>query len=123
MNIEEIEDRIYDLEYEVTTAQNAIELAALYIIRDELYKIGNNGVVTGVTEELNDILPAYRKYCDTKRKYQLHELTEEAVVHGLETVCKEIEDLIITIYSGTDMGKERRILYQCLDKLHKKYCK
>ena len=123
MNIEEIEDRIYDLEYESTTYENTVELASLYIIQDNLLRMENRRVVDGVSKELDDILPAYTKYCEVKRKYQLHELTEEAVTEGLQRVCTEIEELITTIYSGTDMGKERRLLCKMLSKLHNKYCK
>ena len=114
MDIQAIQDNIKELENGITNVDNVQELACLYIVRDNLLKQDTNIV----EQELKDILPAYRKYCNTKTKYQLHEVTEEAVEHDMNLLCQELKDFIITLHSGTDFYKERRILIQMLDDLH-----
>ena len=114
MDIQAIQDNIKELENGITNVDNVQELASLYIVRDNLLKQDTNIV----EQELKDILPAYRKYCNTKTKYQLHEVTEDAVIHDMNLLCQELKDFIITLHSSTDFYKERRILIQTLDYLH-----
>lgn len=121
MDLDIIENAIYDLENDEINADNVKELACLYIIRQQglgLTEVSNNDVLEN---ELNDILPYYRKYCDVKRRYQMHELPEDAVIDAIQKVCKEISDLIDTLYSGTDLGKERRQILKMLCNLYSKY--
>ena len=72
-------------------------------------------------KELDDIIPTYNRYIEIKREYQLGNVSETAVLHALELVCSEIQDLISTIYSGTDSYKERRILNKFLNALQTQY--
>lgn len=72
-------------------------------------------------KELDDILPTYNKYIHIKRDYQLGKASETAVIDALELVCAEIYDLVSTIYSGTDMYKERRTLKKLLNSLETQY--
>lgn len=121
MDLEIIEDAIYELENSEINADNVLELASLYIVRQnnlDRLKTENN---RDVEDELNDILPYYRKYCETKRKYQMHEITEDAVITGIERVCKEISELISTIYRNTDMAKERKQIRKMLETLYFTY--
>lgn len=109
MNLTDINDAIETLSESDSTLSNVRNLASLYIVQDHLQnalKTQNNSVES----ELNDILPSYRKYCDIKRKFQLHELTEEAVYKALERVCKEINEFLHILYNNTDTEKERQIL-------------
>lgn len=123
MDIMEIEDAILELECTPTTPENVAELASLYIVRDNLSKAANRRQIEGITGEIQDILPAYKKYCDIKRQYQLHEVTEDSVLHQLTITCQEILDLFTTLYAGTDMVKERKQLRGIIVQLYKKYCK
>ena len=84
-----------------------MKLASLYIVRDHLKPVEKNVINKDVTKELNDILPQYKQYCDIKRRYQMHELTAEAVIQSLRLVCKEIDEFIHILYSSTDMEEER----------------
>lgn len=122
IDLDIIEDAIYDIEEnEKINAENIKELACLYIVKAEQLKSNRNEIKPDVEDELEDILPYYRKYCDVKRRYQLHELSEEAVVNAISKVCREISDLIATLYSGTDLGKERRQIIKMLSTLQKTY--
>lgn len=109
-----INEIIEDLEKTETTFNNIQELAALYIVKDHL-------VTNNVEAELSDILPEYRKYCVIKRKYQLHELTDEAVSKAIKNVCREIEEFIKTLYAGTDFHKERIEIMNMISNLNNKY--
>lgn len=103
LDIEQILDTIKELENSDTTFDNCIKLSALYTVR-------NNYPTDEVENELDDILPYYRKYCDIKREYQLGNVDKERVITSMELVCKEIKEFIRTIYSNTDMQEERDLL-------------
>lgn len=114
MDIQAIVDNINELENSITNVDNVQELANLYIVRDNLLKHNTNPV----EQELNDILPMYKKYCVTKRKFQLKEIPEEAVLSDMKLLCQEISEFIHTLYSNTDFYKERALLLQTLEDLH-----
>lgn len=114
MDLSTIQQAILELEYEDPTVDTVQELACLYIVRDNLSKPDNL-----VEKELSEILPQYRIYCETKRKYQLHELTEDAVTDSMGKVCNELKEFVTTLYSSTDFYKERKILLQSIEDLYK----
>lgn len=122
MDINSIIEEIQTLESGPTTVNNVIELASLYIVKEQLQN-GNMPGINGLQTEIKDILPAYNKYCEVKRKYQLNEISDDAVIYQLELVLQEIEDLICTIYRGTNMRKERRKIKETLEKLYENHCK
>ena len=117
MDIIAIQDNIEALENSDTTFDNVKELALLYIVRDKL----KTHEIDVVQTELADILPAYNKYCNTKRKYQLDEVTEGAVIKDLKLVCKEIQEFIHTLYTHTDMRWERKLLIDMISTISKTY--
>ena len=114
MDIVAIEDAIETLEKDDTTVENVLNLASLYIVHDNI----KHPRKTVVEHEYDDILPAYRKYCETKRQYQLDEVTEGAVIKDLKLVCIEISEFLHTLYSHTDMNRERKILSEMVENLH-----
>lgn len=114
MDIQVIEDAIRELEEADATVQNVEELADLYIVHDYLTKTE----CVAVQEELSDILPSYRTYCTTKGRFQRNEVSDDAVICALESLCLEIKDFIRVLYSNTDMVKERRRITQLLEDLH-----
>ena len=73
-----------------------------------------------IRKELDDILPAYNKYLNNKLKFQTGETDSESMVLGFKFVCKELEDFICMLYSGTDTYKERRELQNSLKHIQKK---
>jgi len=120
MDIVAIEDAISALESSPATPENVAELASLYICRDNL-KQGLNWTLDNVEEELQDILPYYIKYRDIKRRYQLNQATEGEVIKGIKDVCRELSEFISTLYSGTDMNKERICIKNVLSQLNSRY--
>lgn len=120
MNIELIDEAIYALENSETTVENVSELSALYIVRaNMLHPLKSSA--QSVEKELNDILPNYLIYIDVKRDYQMKKTTEGEVIRAIKTVCKELSEFIDTMYSSTDMNKERLCIKNMLKKLHEKY--
>ena len=118
MNLEEINNTIEALENSSTTFGNCEKLASLYICRDHL---ATADVEPTVEQEYNDILPQYRQYCNVKRRYQLHEITEEPVISAMMNVCTEIKEFIQILYSNTDMDNERIQIHNMLEELTMKF--
>lgn len=116
MDIQVIENTITDLENAENTFENCSKLASLYIIREEVKK-GNNAKIDGIVRELNDILPAYDYYIDRKRCYQLGQCDEDFVISSMSTLCFEISEFIQTLYSSTDMPKERNLIRNLISNL------
>lgn len=116
MDIRLINEIIDDLETGDTTFDSVRELSSLYVVRDHLMKPMNN-----VESELSDILPTYKEYCRVKRTYQLNGTSDDLVIRKLKNVCSEIIQFINTLYSSTDMPKERQQIETMLESLQEKY--
>lgn len=121
-SVDGINQAISDLISKPTSMDTAQKLASLYILRDKLSQIQQESgpETTDTTEaELNDILPCYREYREVKRKYQLQEISENAVLDSLDDVCEEIEEFMNTLFNGTDMPEERKRLSKLITNLQK----
>lgn len=124
LDYEEITNTIEELENGETTYDSCIKLASLYIVEEHI-KSRLNSIVdsstsvsnSSVIDELNDILPQYRLYCEVKRKYALNELTSEAVIMSMRDVCGEIYEFLHILYSNTDMQAEREEIKKLIAKL------
>lgn len=103
MNIHDIESSINHLENSGTTFENCEKLASLYVIRDHY----SHNTVDTVVSEIYDVLPAYTDYINTKKRYQIGEVEKSEIQKKIRCVCKEIEELIQTMYRCTDMEEER----------------
>lgn len=123
MDMYMINDTIEELEQSDTNFANCDKLAMLYIIKDHYKKYPPvlRGLYDEVEEELNDIAPQYKKYCELKRKYQLNEISKEPVIQSMNLVCKEIEDFIRILYCNTDMKEERDLIIKMLKAQTEKY--
>lgn len=110
MDIKDINRTIQELKEDSTTFENCERLAHLYIVREHLF-------TNEVQKEFNDILPQYNKYVDMKRKYQLGELSEQAIEKQIKVVCKEISEFVHTLYSSTDMPIEREYIKKMVNGL------
>lgn len=117
MDLLEIQNTIKQLEQGETTFVNCEKLASLYIVSERL------GNTDEVENELDDILPAYRKFCDVKRQYQSGFIDISVVLHQLELLCTEIQEFISVIYSNTNSPEERYIIVGTLQKLYENYVK
>jgi hypothetical protein len=122
MNLSDIEYEIDLLENEEFTAENVADLASLYIVYDNM-KHDLNRTSDGIEKELNDILPSYQNYCESKKRYQLGNANEGEVIKTLNLLCKEISEFILSLYSGTDMNKERIYIRNEITKIYEKLTK
>lgn len=124
LDLQEIENTIDELENADTTFDTCIKLSALYNVRDNLTK-RNTSVVDAlpsainddVTKELADIAPHYQIYINAKRRYQLEKTDKDAMVGLMATVCQEIKEFILTLYSSTDTEEERFLLYNTFQEI------
>lgn len=109
-----INDLIDELENGDTSLSNIRNLSALYNVKSHL--LGSNRY-DNTTKELSDILPSYLQYIDTKRRYQLHEITDELLYINMKELCREIKEFIQALYSGTDTQQERDMLKQMIKEI------
>ena len=114
MNMTTINDLIAELESGDTSLSNIRNLSALYSVKSHLLGANN---FDSTTKELSDILPSYLGYINVKRKYQLHETTEDAVYINMKQLCREIKEFIQSLYSGTDTPKERELIKQTIKEI------
>ena len=115
LSISTINDLIDELENGETSLSNVRNLAALYNVKTHL--LGSNRYDSTV-KELNDIFPSYLQYVETKRKYQLKEVTDETIYVDMKELCREIKEFIQTLYSSTDTEKERELIKQMIKEIH-----
>ena len=116
MNIEEIQNEIKTLENDATTFSNVSKLASLYIVNEHLQN-GTQTIVDGIQRELNDILPAYRKYVEVKREFQLKNTDKTALIDSIQLVCKELQEFISTLYNNTECEECRNLISKTLKSL------
>lgn len=114
MNINAINDLIDELENADTSLSNIRNLSALYNVKTHI--LGTNQY-DSTTKELSDVLPSYLQYINVKRRYQLHEITEDSLYASMKELCKEIKEFIHALYSGTDTPKERELLEQIIKEM------
>ena len=114
MNLQDINALIEEIEQSELSLSNVRNLSSLYIVRKELIENLN---YDNVETELNDILPSYIEYVKTKKKFQLNEVTEQAVFISMQTLCREIREFIQSLYSNTDTPKEREMLRNLISQL------
>ena len=118
MDINEIEETIQELENSSTTFNNALKLASLYILRENL-KPGLKREIDGVEDELDDILPQYRHYIVVRRNFQLGQTNQTEVLKALTYLCIEIKEFLKALYSGTSSPEEQSILQELYSSLNK----
>lgn len=127
LNHDMICEGIEKLEKGLTTYDSCAKLASLLYLRDYYGKkpmetakepdIKANEVI----KEYSDILPQYKHYCETKRKYQMKEATERAVLDCMTNVCTEIREFIATLYNTTEMPEEREKISGVIRWLNEQY--
>lgn len=110
MNITEINNTIQELENGNTTFDACIKLSALYNVRDRLTS-------DDVVKEYKDILPEYNNYREVKTIYQQTFSNEYNVLASMSTVCKEIKEFILMLYSNTDLPQERQLIINTINNI------
>ncbi len=116
MNIEEIQNEIKTLENDATTFSNVSKLASLYIVNERLQNAFTEAV-DAPDRELNDILPAYRKYVEVKREFQLKNTDKTALIDSIQLVCKELQEFISTLYNNTECEECRNLIQNMIKSL------
>ena len=114
MNITTINELIDELEQSDTSLSNIRNLSALYNVKTHLLGTKN---YDSTTKEFGDLLPSYLQYVDTKRKYQLHQISADTVYINMKELCREIKEFIQTLYGSTDTEQEREILKQMIKEI------
>ena len=117
IDLDMIEDTIEDLEQEPLTLDLCEKLATLYICRDNAKSRLNRKIDTSesVLNELNDIIPSYRKYVETKTRYQKYEVVEQMVIIAMQNLCDEITDFVSELYHNTETEAERAIIIKMIN--------
>ena len=110
INMDDITTTIKELESGSTTFDSCMKLAALYTIQDRF-------VTHQDAPGSKEILPQYKNYCRIKRKYQMHEIGESVMFESMQSVCKEMDDFVHTLYSNTDTTVERALILNTLQQL------
>lgn len=127
LNLEEINNTITELENGHTTYENCLKLASLYIVKQNLHreKKSDTGDFSrghdDVVKEYSDILSAYSEYCDTKRRYQMNEISIRKVLQEMKNVCDEIVEFIRILYSNSDVAEERQQIVNMISQLDTLY--
>lgn len=116
MDINIINQAIQDLENTEINSAVIKELAALYIIRDK-YNYSNT---TDPDQSDVDILPSYRRYQTIKRKFQLGEISEDALVPNMKLIMEELEEFLLLLYTNTYLRKERLCIEQTISNITNK---
>ena len=106
MNVEDINTIIQELQDSEITPSNTRFLASLYIIKDKMEKPVTRHDNTS-NKELQDVLPAFNHYVDVKRKYQMQQISDDALVQSMKFVVQELREFIQTLYCNTSTRKER----------------
>lgn len=124
MDINLIEDTIAELEQDVTSFENCEKLASLYICRENYYKRFSQVVNTSESVshssshvEIADVLPAYLKYIDTKRRYQQFEVVDQMLIYAMTDLCQEITEFISDLYNNTETEAERALLVEMINNM------
>lgn len=127
LNHDMICEEIEKLENGSTTYDSCAKLASLLYLRDyygrkpaEAAK-ETDSAANDVIKEYSDILPQYKHYCETKRKYQMKEATERAVLDCMTNVCTEVREFVATLYNATEMPEEREKIGGVIRWLYNQY--
>lgn len=116
LDIEEIDNTIETLENGATTFDNVLKLASLYIVKEHMQNV-STGQIDVSESELKDILPAYRKYVDVKKEFQLNHIDKSALISSMNIVCKEIKEFISTLYNNTECQECRNLIQNMIKSL------
>jgi hypothetical protein len=117
LDLDLINDTIEELEQDATSFENCEKLASLYICR-MMYKNANMSVLdasndvsyNNVDLEMQDILPAYQKYVETKRRYQQYEVVDKMLIYAMQSLCDELIDFVSELYHNTETEAERVLI-------------
>lgn len=121
LDLELIEETIDELEHDATSFENCEKLASLYICREmnknanmKLSDTSNDVSYNNEYIELSEILPAYIKYVDTKKRYQQFEVVDKMLIYAMTDLCREITEFIGDLYHNTETEAERALIVEMI---------
>ena len=124
LDLELIEETIDELEQDVTSFENCEKLASLYICREmnknanmKLSDTSNDVSYNNEYIELSEILPAYIKYVDTKKRYQQFEVVDKMLIYAMTDLCREITEFIGDLYHNTETEAERALIVEMVNNM------
>ena len=109
MNLVEVNKEINELLNSPLTLSNARNLSALIVVQSYL----QNAIQSepdSLKQELNDILPRYKEYCEVKQRYQRNQASDDELIIALRRVCKEVKEFLLILYQNTDLQIERTMI-------------
>ena len=115
LDLQEVNNTIEQLEQGETTFASCEKLASLYIVREHFREVPPDQV----KKEYRDILPSYEQYVETKKRFFLHEVPEDAVIAKTHSLCIEIQEFLSMLYSNTENALERSELTELVHSLTK----
>lgn len=116
LDIDMINATIEELEQERMSFDTCEKLATLYICRDNVKNTLKSAVRTpdSVLGELQEILPSYYKYVDTKKRYQQFEVVDKMLIYAMQNLCDEITDFVGELYHNTETDGERALIIEMI---------
>ena len=109
MKLADVNEAINELQNSDFSLSNVRNLSALLNVREHLQNV-TQSKPDSLEQELNDILPQYKNYCEIKRQYQLGKVTDDSVVSAMRQVCKEVKEFLLILYQNTDTKIERTMI-------------
>ena len=109
MKLADVNEAINELQNSDFSLSNVRNLSALLNVREHLQNV-TQSKPDSLEAELSDILPQYKNYCDIKRQYQMHKLSDDEVVSAMRQVCKEVKEFLLILYQNTDTKIERTMI-------------
>lgn len=124
LDLELIDDTIDELENDTMSFENCEKLASLYICRllnknanMSLLDASNSVSYNSTNSELQDILPAYNKYVETKKRYQQFEVVDKMLIYAMQNLCDEIVEFISDLYHNTETPAERQLMLEMINNM------
>lgn len=116
LDVNMINNTIEELESEPMSFDTLDKLATLYICRANVQTPLKTSVRASdsVLNELQDVLPSYYKYVETKKRYQQFEVVDKMLIYAMQNLCDEITDFVGELYHNTETDGERALIIEMI---------
>lgn len=117
LDIELIENTIYQLENSETNIENCNLLASLYICRENYYNqnISIVDISSNITNSELEVLPTYINYIETKRKYEQFEIVDEMLICATYNLCRDIIKFVSDLYNNAETKGEQALIVKMVN--------
>ncbi len=73
--------------------------------------------------DAGEIMPCYKTYCDTKKKYRRYEVTEQPLEMATNDLCCDMKKFILSLMSNADTTEEKNKVKEMIVQLHEMFQK